>query len=301
MSVTIVEYKKMNPKDKERIAEKLVQGSLYQQLWYVAALTNNQFYILNYGEEEALLLVPFGKKKGIRYAYRPLFLQQIPFFGDESKYEELIIALQQKLRFGDISLSQLQGEEQFNTVRTRTNFVLPLNKSYEALRQNFRKNHKRNINKSQDLVVKEVDEVKSLCAIFEKEKQHSFSSNELKSITDTLFSLTNNSEIKPYLKIVNAYENDVVVGSFLLIHFNNRIFYLLGTSIKGSETLSDKALYKLFDDLIQKNAGTNTVLDFEGSDIPGVARFFAGFGAEKKTYYNVKWNKLPFPFRILKR
>lgn len=301
MSVTIVEYKKLNPKDKERITEKLVQGSLYQQLWYVAALTNNQFYILNYGEEEALLLVPFRKKKGVKYAYRPLFLQQIPFYGDESKFDELIIMLQKKLRFGDIALDKVGNEKRFQLVQERTNFELNLNLPYEELRQNFSKNHKRNINKAKDLVVQKVDEVTTLCTIFEKEKQNEFSTGELKSITETIHALTNNSEVKPYLKTVNAYDGETAVGAFLLIHFKNRIYYLLGTSIKGSDTLSDKALYKLFDDLIQNNAGANTVLDFEGSDIPGVARFFAGFGAEKKDYYSVKWNKLPFPFRILKR
>lgn len=301
MSVTVVEYAQLSENEKERIAKKLVKGSLYQQLWYVSCLSDQQFYLFIYGDLEALLMVPFRKKKGIRYAYRPLFLQKIPFYGVESKYEELIIALQKKLRYGDIAFDRLLTKEHFHQVVERTNFELSLTQAYEGLRQGFSKHHKRNINKSKVLVVKEVVEVKSLCAIFEKEKQHSFSTNKLQSITETIQTLVNNSEVKPYLRIVNAYENDVVVGAFLLIHFNNRIYYLLGTSIKGSDTLSDKALYKLFDDLIQMNAGTNTVLDFEGSDIPGVARFFEGFGATEKKYFSVKWNKLPFPLNILKR
>ena len=41
--------------------------------------------------------------------------------------------------------------------------------------------------------------------------------------------------------------------------------------------------------------------DFEGSMIPGVARFYAGFGANPETYFQLKFNRLPLPLRWIKR
>lgn len=301
MSVTVVEYTQLNEREKEKFAKKMADGSLYQQLWYVACLSDNQFYLVVYGDLEAVLLVPFRKKMGVRYAYRPLFLQKNIFYGDASKFEVLVAALQKTVRFGDIALDQLGGKNIFDTVFSRTNYELPLDKPYTELRQSFSKNHKRNINKSKCLSIKETTDVTALLTIFEAEKTTSFKPKALKNIRKTIHQLVQNTAVKPYLKIMNAYDDGDVVGAFLLLHYNYRIYYLLGTSKKHMTSLSDKALYRLFDDLIQTCAGTKTILDFEGSDLPGVARFFRGFGAQETHYYAVKWNKLPFPLNRLKR
>jgi hypothetical protein len=53
--------------------------------------------------------------------------------------------------------------------------------------------------------------------------------------------------------------------------------------------------------VINRFSGTKTILDFEGSDIPGIKRFFKGFGSKEEKYYFVKWNRLPFPFNKLKK
>jgi len=41
----------------------------------------------------------------------------------------------------------------------------------------------------------------------------------------------------------------------------------------------------LFDSIIEEYAGQKKILDFEGSGIPGVARFFQSFGAVNEPYY----------------
>jgi hypothetical protein len=300
MSVTVVKYNQLNENQKERIANKLANGSLYQQLWFVKCLTDEQFYLFIYGDLEALLMIPYRKKMGITYAYRPLFLQQNTFFGDYTKYEYLIKALQNTIKYGDITLDQLPSKHKFLQISSRKNYELSLEKSYIELKQNFSKNHKRNINKSKELILREVDNITDLLKIFKGEKQTSLTNKLLKDIHQTIQKLVQNPKIKPHLKIVNCYSENQVVGAFLLLIFNNRIYYLLGTSVKKNTNLSDKALYRLFDELIQNHAETNTILDFEGSDLSGVARFFKGFGAKETSYYAVKWNELPFPFNKLK-
>jgi len=62
-----------------------------------------------------------------------------------------------------------------------------------------------------------------------------------------------------------------------------------------------RSMFLMFNELISEYAGTDKVLDFEGSEIPGVARFFKGFGAVKQHYYHLHINKLPLPIRWLKK
>ncbi len=43
------------------------------------------------------------------------------------------------------------------------------------------------------------------------------------------------------------------------------------------------------------------ILDFEGSSIPGLARFYKGFGANPSNFFLLKYNNLPFPFKYFKK
>lgn len=61
-----------------------------------------------------------------------------------------------------------------------------------------------------------------------------------------------------------------------------------------------RGMYYLLNTFINQHAGQNLILDFEGSMIPGVARFFEGFGAAPETYFQLKFNRLPLPLKWLK-
>jgi hypothetical protein len=49
----------------------------------------------------------------------------------------------------------------------------------------------------------------------------------------------------------------------------------------------------LFDFFIQKHAGTDSLLDFGGSSVETVARFYKNFGAKDCVYLQLKKNTLP--------
>ncbi len=54
----------------------------------------------------------------------------------------------------------------------------------------------------------------------------------------------------------------------------------------------NRSMFKIVDGFIKEHAGSNLFLDFEGSNIPNVARFFAGFGATPEVYQGVSFNRL---------
>jgi hypothetical protein len=57
----------------------------------------------------------------------------------------------------------------------------------------------------------------------------------------------------------------------------------------------------LFHQIISEFAGTPLILDFEGSDLPGVARFYQKFGAQNQPYFFFKSNRLPTGIKWLKK
>ena len=42
------------------------------------------------------------------------------------------------------------------------------------------------------------------------------------------------------------------------------------------------------------------IIDFEGSSIPGLKRFYSGFGAKDEPFHMHVENQLPFPINLLK-
>ncbi len=56
----------------------------------------------------------------------------------------------------------------------------------------------------------------------------------------------------------------------------------------------------LIDQHIKSTAGRSHIIDFEGSSIPGLKRFYSGFGAKDEPFYMHVENQLPFPINLLK-
>jgi len=76
------------------------------------------------------------------------------------------------------------------------------------------------------------------------------------------------------------------IAALLLVRHRNRFVNLLAAS--SPEGFRLHGMTRLLDGVIRAHAGSDTVLDFEGSDLPGVALFFRGFGAEPIGYWQIR-------------
>jgi len=82
--------------------------------------------------------------------------------------------------------------------------------------------------------------------------------------------------------IYSVWKADEPLAVCLAPRFQDRITLLIPRS--NDEGLSMNAMAFLIDQIIQRNTGSNVVLDFEGSMLPGVAQFYSGFGALDRKY-----------------
>ena len=101
---------------------------------------------------------------------------------------------------------------------------------------------------------------------------------------------------------VQNTDNQIVAGAFFMLSHNKIVFLFSGSDESNKE---NHGLTFLLDYVIKRFSGTQNILDFEGSDNDGLARFYMGFGGEEKNYQELKFNKLNkisnFALKILKR
>jgi hypothetical protein len=63
------------------------------------------------------------------------------------------------------------------------------------------------------------------------------------------------------------------------------IYWVPVSNKEGKETF---AMFKIMDNIIQNYANSKFKLDFYGSNVKNIARFYEGFGSELVYYYEAK-------------
>ena len=90
------------------------------------------------------------------------------------------------------------------------------------------------------------------------------------------------------LRAYATYIDKDLCSVIVLVRSFNRWIILL--SAKNEKGRKFNCQSYVLDQFIQERAGNNEILDFEGSNIPGIAHFNREFGASEKQYYTLKLN-----------
>jgi len=167
---------------------------------------------------------------------------------------------------------------------------LSLNSSYSELQTKFTENTKRNIKKAEKNITYINDDI-SIKAFLSLKKENNINNIEnhhfikLEKLMSMLIE-------KKHANILGVASENKLIGAALFVTFKHRIIYLFSAS--GTKGKNQRAMFAIVNAIIKENTEKNMVLDFEGSMIEGVARFFKGFGASPETYYRIKKSRIPF-------
>jgi len=275
----------------------------YAYSWYLDIVSPGWEALVS-EDYAAVMPLTRNEKWGIQYLYQPFFTQQLGvFFKSRQTHQEVINfirAIPKSYRFIDINLnSKNQFEHLDFKLRKRRNFILPLDKPYDKIAKGYDKHCLRNVKKAKKFnhLIKPA-EPSEIIEFYKKYKglETKNVGKEDYAMLERLCKEAGKQKMMMAYGVHNDNEELLAGGLFLLSA--NRVIYLLGTaSEKGKES---RAMYALMDYMLMQRCGFQVVFDFEGSEIPGIARFFKGFGAEKETYYKFKLNRLPWLIRWLK-
>lgn len=300
--IRYIKHREIDSEKWDRCIENAANSRMYANVWHLDR-TAGIWDALVLGDYEFVMPLPVRKKWGIKYIYQPLFCQQLGIFPIPSKPVAQIFynALIEKYRYCDVYInSQNHSGIAVKEIEflPRQNYLLNLTYNYKALAKCYSTNTKRNIAKARGNNLQFTAGIRlEDYMVF---KQSNLIDKISKKDLGKLKSIIAYGQYKGIGEIYGVYssENELCAAVYFC-KWKDRVIYMnAATSEEGKKS---GAMYFLVDNFIKSNAEKNLFLDFEGSMIPGVARFYSGFGASSETYFQLKINRLPLPFRWLKK
>jgi hypothetical protein len=252
---------------------------------------------------ETVMPLTWNSKYGIRYLYQPFLTAQLGVFGKniaEPLLANFIRAIPSFFRLIEISLNSVNICNTRNKFFSlRNNYILPLNKPYNTLAGNYNENIRRNIRKAVQsgcTVEKEVAVEKIIeLAVSQMKVKNSQVADNVGRFRKLYYLLHEKKMTATYGILLKGE----LLATAVFFFSHSRAFYILAGNNAGSRDTG--ASHLLIDAFIKEHAGKNMLLDFEGSDIPGLKTFYSGFGANNEPYPFLKINRLPFFLRWIKR
>ena len=239
----------------------------------------------------AVMPLPWRQKYGFKYIYNPFYCSRFGVFSDGNVSSELIQSFIKAVPKFFVTIDLCLNENIPDTCaipngNLQISYQLPLHESYEIIRHNFSNNHKRNIRSSQDFGTQldtELD-VSEVIALFQGSRRGQDKSVRIQEADYRIFlEMCDFARQREALEVWGARDSDgTLLAGAVFLHDHNRIWFW--ASGRNEAFADRRAMFFLMDAYIQKYAGQPHTIDFNGSRTESVARFYAGFGAERYTY-----------------
>jgi hypothetical protein len=275
---------------------------IYGRSCFLDCMADGQWDALVREDYQAVMPLTWRSKAGIRYCYQPAFTQQTGIFSREPVTATLVEAFLRRLdrhfRFAEICLNY---DNAFPAVQERrTNFILALDASYETLSGRYKKDLIRNLKTADSAAPDYVRDFDLPTALRDFRQQYAPRLPAIKAKDYRHFeTLCNRLQQQGQLLTRAALDEEGRTLCSAIFLRDDRRFYLLHSTTLPAGRASE-ANHFLLDRFIREWAGSAMILDFEGSDHPGIAHFYANFGSTDQPYFVYRMNRLPWPLRWLK-
>ena len=286
----------------DRAVERSTAETLYPYSWYMDAVADSWSALVT-GDYRVVMPLAWKKKYGLTYLYQPFYTQQLGVFSenyvDPLLISEMLSMLLKKFRFASINFNtkNLVGEVKPFRVYDKSNYVLDLRDEYDQLKGAFSTNARRNVKRALEIspgVVRDVS-----CGEMVSLKKENDVIRRSDADYQWLLKLMETIMDRGAGQIYGAREEGNLSAAAFFGFSRSRAIYLVSAS--GERGKEQRSMFGIVDAFIREHAGSELILDFEGSNIPSVARFFAGFGARPEIYQNVTFSRLPLFLKKFRR
>ncbi len=302
----MVQYLKHKEIDKERWDEAVsasFNGNIYAYSWYLD-IVHPYWDALVEEDYSRIMPLPVSKKWGVHYMLTPFFTQQLGVFSNTILTPEIIMEfirnIPEKIKLIDLNLNSYnrianEGVE----IAFHKNHLLDLINEYAVTRKHYSTNLKRNLKKAEKAglaVVKNIkpEEIVKLFRSSQGKKYKHLKDKHYLRLQHLIYMAIHKGKGVTYG--VYSKENTLLAGAAFFKSHQKLVFIFSG---QGNDGRKVGALAFLLDSVIRQFSPGNLILDFEGSDNEGLARFYKGFGAKETTYYALKKNTLPLPYSLM--
>jgi hypothetical protein len=305
-TIDYIPYDKLDVKKWDTCIDNAVNGIIYAYSWYLDIVAEKWDALVMGDYEYVMPLIP-RRKFGISYLYQPYFTQQSGIFSSNLLNAEVVnkflLAIPSRYRLVEISLNTFNTHNRlarFETER-RATYQLDLIQPYQQLCAAYKINTIRNIRKAQrnNLFIDENIDMGLFMRFTREHLQKKVP--ELKN-ADFLRLQKLASYCIRYgrgrISAIYSDHNELLATAFFVWSHHKPILLVSASSDEGKR---QSAMFMMIDQFIQKYAGSPYTLDFEGSTIESVARFYAGFGATPTEYSFIRRNRLPLFLKWFKQ
>jgi hypothetical protein len=187
-------------------------------------------------------------------------------------------------------------------VTTKTNQFLNMNFSFDENRMNYSRSHKKNIRRFIDSKNTTIDSTISYQDFFRlkmdslKQRGVKLSSKNRQVYYHLLAELYRRNRLKMY---TGSNENHEINGGVCLIKMDFDVLTVQTFCNDGCRRSG--FIFYVIDTIIKNNAGSEKILDFMGSSIPGIRYRNLGFGSHEVNYTLIRMNRLSNLMKWVKR
>jgi hypothetical protein len=280
--------------------ERSPNALLYGRAFFLDVMTGRRWDALVLDDYAAVMPLPWRRKAGFRYLYQPPYMQQSGVFSPAPVSPEIVMDFLQQLprhfRFAEIFLNYGNYHP---LLSKHANFILRLEAPYPRLAAQYRKDLVRNLRRAEQFGLEYLTDPALTPALERYRLSYGDRTPHVRERDYRRFhEVCSLIQEKGQLVIRGVSKGQQPIATAILLRDRHRLYLLQSTTLPAGREL--EANHYLLDRLIREWAGSGLTLDFEGSDLPGIAHFYKNFGSIDQPYYFYRYNHLPWPVGALK-
>ena len=273
-----------------KLLEKQFSKDELQYLTTLDALSSPISFIYDTQHGAVFPFCSNNKLKLFKQVYTPWFVQEFKILGYARPIFLKHSAHYFKKNYGKVNLristkdASVFKQEGFS-VTPRTTYCL------QYVNLNLSNNHKRSLKKSQDqnfrVQTLATYEVVDFLRVNLFERIPNFDEDQIADFSHFITKLESSNQLK--ILGVRGGVNEVLAAA--VFYKEGKVWHYL----KGSANQEGRDLGAMHLIIVRFLEGLNAdeILDFNGSEVPGVAKFYEGFGAIKQHYAEINYLKYP--------
>jgi hypothetical protein len=292
--------------------DKSPNGLLYGRSLFLDTMTGHQWDALVLEDYRAVMPLCWNRKWGIRYLYHPPLTPQLGIFSPDSVTEEMITAfLGEALKHFIFAEIFLNFGNPYPGLQPFTNIVLDLTPGYDILHGRYKTDLLKNLKQSTHhlLCYRQDGDIDSAIAFYKKyyaaRTPHVRPAGYRRFAEFCHLTIGHDGVI---IRTIGLKDDNPHAPSrrldreplalALLLKYHDRLYLLMSVCPPAGRKM--KANHFLLDCLVREFAASGLTLDFDGSEIPGIAHFYRNFGGDDEPFFFLRWNNLPWPLRLFK-
>ncbi|MCX6271972.1 MAG: GNAT family N-acetyltransferase [Bacteroidetes bacterium] len=301
MDIRYLGHNDIDRKRWDHCIESAINGNIYAYSWYLDTVCDRWDALVG-DDYDTVFPLTRKKKFGFDYLYQPAFSQQLGVFTrghlTPQIVDEFLSLIPANFKLIEIQLNSFNNPSQSSfQIRLRPNLELELISDYQSITKNYSENTRRNLKSglASGWTVINHASLDTLIRIFRSNR-----GKELKTLKQEdytrLETLIRECIKRNCVKVLGARkEGSEMHAGAVFVRSHKKLIFLF--SATDAVARKEGAMPLIINKMIQDNSSTDQILDFEGSEDPGLARFYRSFGAKELHYPFISRDTLPWWIR----